>query len=145
MIVFDDPVGIQPAQLPEASLLDDLNSAHLLGSTEFTIVGYGAVRETRKGGPAGILDNTERRFAVQTPAWLTSTWLTLSVNQATGGGGTCYGDSGGPHFLGAGATETNVVVSITVFGDTVCKASDVTYRLDTPAARDFLAGFVNLP
>lgn len=145
VIVFDDPVGIQPAQLPEAGLLDDLDAAHQLRSTEFTTVGYGAVRETRKGGPAGILGNAERRFAVQTPASLTSTWLTLSVNQATGDGGTCSGDSGGPHFLGAGATETDVVASITVFGDTLCKAIDVTYRVDTPAARDFLAGFVDLP
>ncbi|MFD7075019.1 trypsin-like serine protease [Nocardioides sp. NPDC059952] len=145
VIVLDEPVGIQPAQLPEAGLLDGLKAAHQLRSTEFTTVGYGAVRETRKGGPAGILDNTERRFAVQTPASLTSTWLTLSANQATGDGGTCSGDSGGPHFLGAGATETNVVTSITVTGDTFCKAIDVTYRVDTPAARDFLAGFVNLP
>lgn len=145
VIVFDDPVGIQPAQLPEAGLLDDLNAAHQLRSTEFTTVGYGAVRETRKGGPSGILDNAERRFVVQTPAWLNRTRLTLSVNQATGDGGTCYGDSGGPHFLGAGATETDIVVSITATGDTTCKATDVTYRVDTPAARDFLAGFVNLP
>jgi hypothetical protein len=60
-------------------------------------------------------------------------------------GGTCYGDSGGPHFLGAGETETNVVVSLTVTGDAVCKATDKTYRVDTQAARDFLAGFLNPP
>ena len=27
------------------------------------------------------------------------------MNPATGNGGTCYGDSGGPNFLGAGATR----------------------------------------
>ena len=38
-----------------------------------------------------------------------------------------------------------MIVSITVTGDSVCKATDKTYRLDTPAARDFLDGFVTLP
>jgi hypothetical protein len=89
VIVFDDPVGITPAQLPDVGLLDGLQAAHDLRGTDFTVVGYGTVRETRKGGPAGILDNTERRFAVQSPLSLTKAWFTLSMNEATGDGGTC--------------------------------------------------------
>jgi secreted trypsin-like serine protease len=72
-------------------------------------------------------------------------WLKLSMNPSTGSGGTCYGDSGGPHFLGAGAGETNIVVSLTVTGDTPCRATDVTYRTDTASARAFLGQFVTLP
>jgi hypothetical protein len=90
------------------------------------------------GGPQGILDNSERRFATQTYNALTKSWLKLSMNQATGDGGTCYGDSGGPHFL----SDSNVIVSVTVTGDAVCEATDVTYRLDTPVARAFLDDFV---
>lgn len=131
--------------MPEEGLLDDLHASHVLLSTRFTAVGYGTVRETRKGAFDSILDNTERRFAVQKPLSLTTAWFTLSMNEATGNGGTCYGDSGGPHFLGAGETETNVVVSITVTGDTVCKATDTTYRVETASARDFLGNFVPLP
>jgi len=37
------------------------------------------------------------------------------------------------------------VVSITVTGDSVCKATDKTYRMDTESARTFLGGFVELP
>lgn len=48
---------------------------------------------------------------------------------------------GGPHFL----ADTDLIVSITVTGDAVCKATDVTYRLDTPVARDFLDEFVSVP
>jgi hypothetical protein len=55
------------------------------------------------------------------------------------------GDSGGPHFLGAGADETNIVVSVTVTGDVWCKATDATYRLDTDSARSFLDDYVTLP
>jgi hypothetical protein len=36
-------------------------------------------------------------------------------------------------------------VSLTVTGDSVCRATDKTYRLDTAPARDFLSRFVTLP
>jgi hypothetical protein len=38
------------------------------------------------------------------------------MNPARGDGGTCYGDSGGPHFLGAGTGETNIVAGTTITG-----------------------------
>ena len=63
------------------------------------------------------------------------------MNPATGDGGTCYGDSGGPHFM----DDTNMVLSLTVTGDAPCRATDVTYRLDTESARSYLSGFVELP
>jgi hypothetical protein len=143
VIVLDDPVGINPARLPEQGLLDQFKASHALDNQIFTAVGYGAVRETRKGGPAAILENDERRFALQSALSLQNAWLTLSMNEATGDAGTCFGDSGGPHFLGR--ETSNLIVSITVTGDTVCKAIDKTYRIDTPSARDFLDDFVDLP
>jgi secreted trypsin-like serine protease len=69
----------------------------------------------------------------------------LAQTQATGDGGTCNGDSGGPEFLGAGATETPIQVSVTVTGDVQCHATNVDYRLDTPQARAFLGQFVTSP
>ncbi|HXF98592.1 MAG TPA: hypothetical protein VNJ46_08275 [Gaiellaceae bacterium] len=71
--------------------------------------------------------------------------MAFSQNVSTGNGGTFFGDSGGPHFVGAGATETRVTVSVTVTGDRWCRATDKTYRLDTPQARSFLDGFVAVP
>ena len=53
-------------------------------------------------------------------------------------GGTCYGDSGGPHFNAAGE-----VVSVTVTGDRWCRSTDKTYRMDTADAQDFLAQFLD--
>jgi len=67
------------------------------------------------------------------------------MNPATGNGGTCYGDSGGPNFLGAGASETNIIADTTVTGDTACRSTNVYSRLDTPSARSFLGQFVTLP
>ncbi len=141
VIELDEPVGIAPAELPEAGLLGEMKS-ELRGQT-FTAVGYGTIRETKKTGPQGILPNLRRRKALQSYLSLTDAWLNLSMNQATGDGGTCFGDSGGPHFLGG--YDSNLVVSITVTGDAVCKATDKTYRVDTESARSFLDDYVALP
>jgi secreted trypsin-like serine protease len=144
VIVLDDPVrGLTPAQLPTKGLLDELKADHELDDQTFTAVGYGTVREQRQGGFDEILENDERRFALQHSLSLTNAWLTLSMNEARGDGGTCYGDSGGPHFLGG--VESTLIVSITVTGDAVCKATDKTYRMDIDSARDFLEEFVPLP
>ena len=141
VVLLDEPVAIQPAELPTAGLLDEMRAAHTIDDGFYTAVGYGRVRETRTGAFDNIFRNSERRAAVQSYTALTPTWLKFSMNQATGDAGTCYGDSGGPHFVG----DTNLIVSISIMGDSVCKATDVTYRLDTAAARDFLDDFVALP
>jgi hypothetical protein len=36
-------------------------------------------------------------------------------------------------------------VSITISGDSVCRATNLDYRLDTPQARAFLSQYVALP
>jgi hypothetical protein len=138
VIVLDAPVtGVTPARLPALNLLDTL----ALKAQRFTTVGYGTVREDKRRGPHSILDNAERRFATQGFRSLTKSWLNLSMNPSTGSGGTCFGDSGGPHFLG----DSDLIVSITITGDATCRATDVTYRVDTASARAFLDDFVTVP
>lgn len=134
-LLDDAVVGIEPAELAGAGLLDAVR----LKDETFTAVGYGTVRETNQRSSQSFLPGWRREKADQEALSLTKAWLTLSMNLATGNGGTCYGDSGGPHFLG------DVVVSVTVTGDVPCKATDKTYRVDTPWARDFLDAFVTLP
>jgi hypothetical protein len=41
--------------------------------------------------------------------------------------------------------ESDLIVSITITGDAMCRTTDKTYRLDTEAAREFLDDFVTLP
>jgi hypothetical protein len=146
VIVLEQSPGIAPARLPEAGLLDALKRTGDLKHTMFTAVGYGSVRETNRTGFQGIdPDNLDRNRADQEFLSLTRAWLTMSMNLATGNGGTCYGDSGGPHFIHLDGVETDIVASVTVTGDAPCKAADKTYRVDTENAREFLAGFVDLP
>ena len=96
--------------------------------------------KTGRGAPVNG-DSNQRMVATGTFNALGPAWLHISQNPATGNGGTCYGDSGGPNFLGASA----VIAGITVTGDRWCRSTNVTFRLDTPAARDFLRAWVALP
>jgi hypothetical protein len=145
VIVLPTSPGIVPARLPEAGLLDQIKLDGTLKNTRFTAVGYGTVRDSIRKGFEGIYDNLDRNRAEQSFLSLTSAWLTLSMNTSTGNGGTCYGDSGGPHFIHLDGQETDIVASITVTGDAPCKATDKTYRMDTDSARSFLGNFIDLP
>jgi hypothetical protein len=141
VVVLDRPIrGIAPARLPRLGSLSRLSA-----NAGFTCVGYGAQSVTN--GPGGkVLHYQDTRFvATGSFTTLTKAWLKLSMNPAKGDGGTCYGDSGGPNFIGAGRHETNIIGGTTVTGDAWCRATNVDYRLDTPSARSFLRHFVTLP
>jgi hypothetical protein len=141
VVVLDHPVrGITPARLPAAGSLSGLS-----GDQQFTSVGYGAQSVT--SGPGGkIFHYADIRYvATGTLNSIDPTWLRISQNPATGNGGTCYGDSGGPNFLGAGPGETNILAATTITGDTACRSTNVDYRLDTSSARSFLGQYVTLP
>jgi len=141
VVVLDKPVtGIAPARLPKEGSL-----AGLSGDQKFTSVGYGAQSVTN--GPGGkTFHYADVRFvAVGTLNSITPAWLRISQNLSTGNGGTCYGDSGGPNFLGAGSSETNIVAGVTITGDTPCRSTNVDYRVDTASARAFLGQYVTLP
>lgn len=137
VVVFDKPVkGITPAQLPTEGSLSNLS-----GSQLFTSVGYGAYEVTKGPGGRQYLYNDVRMVATGTLNSTNPSWLRISMNPSTGNGGTCYGDSGGPNFLGS----TDIIAAITITGDTVCRSTNVVYRLDTESARDFLSQYVTLP
>jgi Trypsin len=145
VVVLDEEVaGIQPALLPSAGLLDQLANDGDLKGQRFTVVGYGVTERTHEpGSGAPVFGETgTRRYAVSSFSALTPAILRLSQNPSTGDSGACFGDSGGPNFLG----DSQVIASIGAFrGDVRCRAMNATYRLDTPSARAFLGQFVPLP
>jgi hypothetical protein len=137
VVVFDKPIkGITPARLPAAGSLSALPATQ-----QFTSVGYGAYEVTNQPGGHRYLYNDVRMVATGTLNSINPAWLRISMNPSTGNGGTCYGDSGGPNFLGT----TNIVAATTITGDAICRSTNVTYRLDTQSARAFLGQFVTLP
>jgi secreted trypsin-like serine protease len=137
VVVLDRAIkNIQPALLPTAGSLSGLSSTQ-----QFASVGYGAYEVTNEPGGHQYLYNDVRMVATGTLNATNNTWLRISMNPSTGNGGTCYGDSGGPNFLGT----TDIVAAITITGDMVCRSTNVDYRLDTQSARAFLGQYVPLP
>jgi hypothetical protein len=144
VVVLDrDVQGIEPADLPEVGLLDQMAAAGTLKGSLFTAVGYGVHEPEVGGGPPVFPYDGMRWRSVSSFRALNEAWLRLSQNNATGDSGTCFGDSGGPNFLGAGAGETDTIASITITGDAMCRATNETYRLDTEVAADFLEPFLD--
>jgi V8-like Glu-specific endopeptidase len=141
VVVFDKAVkGITPARLPKANSLDGLSVGDGI-----TAVGYGAQSVTMGPGGANFHYADIRYVATGSVNAMNKSWIRASMNPSTGDGGTCYGDSGGPNFLGAGASETTIVAGTTITGDFVCRATNVDYRMDTASARNFLKDYVTLP
>ena len=136
VVVLDSAPRTSPARLPAAGTL-----WKLANDQQFTSVGYGAYEVTNGPGGHQYLYNDVRGVATGTLNATNKNWLRISMNPAKGDGGTCYGDSGGPNFLGS----TDIVAATTITGDSVCRSTNVDYRLDTPAARSFLATYVTLP
>jgi secreted trypsin-like serine protease len=136
-----DDVAIPLPKLPTLGQL-----AGTAKGAKFTAVGYGDTSGSSN-------DYGTRRYAVSTFKSVNQTYLSLS--QHNGSGGTCYGDSGGPNFRGrygyaydndpATSLPKPTIASTTITGDTWCKATNVTLRLDTASARGFLDDYVTLP
>jgi hypothetical protein len=148
VVVFPDPIpGATPAQLPTLNLLSQMLAAGTLNrSTQFTSVGYGGQEPVTIPGSGVVTQYLDQReWSVGRFQALGKGYLRLSQNAQLGNGGTCGGDSGGPTFLGAGASETNIIAATTITGDAYCFATNVDQRLDTASSRAFLGQYVTLP
>jgi Trypsin len=134
--------GVTPVSLPTCGLLDQLAAQNGLRNAVFTNVGYGLQNRVVGGGVPFFqdLNPVPRMFSFSSFNSLNGGYLRLSQNPSTGNGGTCFGDSGGPNFLTLNGEQIQVAITIT--GDSVCRSTNVVYRLDTASAQGFFA-YVN--
>lgn len=133
--------GMTILRLPPAGALDAMAAQGGLTNSIFVNVGYGT-SASKTGIPSFGFDG--KRSMSQSPFMaLQPNWLGLLMNNsATGLGGDCYGDSGGPKFL----EGDNLTVYATVTtGDANCRATTWDFRTDTPTARAFLGQYIALP
>jgi hypothetical protein len=123
---------IVPARLPEAGLFDMMREKNGLHGAPFTAVGYGATHFVFGGGAPHTAGGGTRVIATSTYLALgPGDYMNLSMNpNRNDDGGGCYGDSGGPNFLG----DTDIIAGLTVWGDAVCRATN-DLPLDTESAR----------
>lgn len=125
--------------LPEADQLDALKTERGLEDTTFTAVGYGDQRINP------VFEESEKirmvayphLIQINTPGFTGDFSLLLSNNHSTGG--TCFGDSGGPNFLG----DSNIVAGVTSFGlNGNCAGTGGVFRMDRQNVLDFVEPFL---
>jgi hypothetical protein len=142
VIVLDEPVvGITPAEIAPVGYLDQF-AQPALNSTTFTVVGYGTeVRKPEAGPqkPTPMSYPIVRRYTDVVGQKLTPQILQVNGNEHDnrGGGGSCFGDSGGPTF------KDGYLVTVTSYGYTAnCRYLDGLQRVDIAVVQDWLDSFV---
>ena len=132
--------GIEPAAIAPVGFLDAFAQPRL-NATEFRLVGYGTEVRKADGGPQKPTPMSypiRRQYTDVIGQKLTPQILQVNGNEHDNraGGGSCFGDSGGPTF------KDGLLVTVTSYGYTSnCRYLDGLQRVDIPGVQDWLAGF----
>jgi hypothetical protein len=138
VVVLSKAVKLAAGQYGKLPTQDQLDALKPSSATTFTSVGYGLQRIN----PVFIVAEKVRMFAepylIQINTGFTGDFsLMLSNNASTGG--TCFGDSGGPNYLGS----SNVISAVTSFGlNGNCAGTGGVFRLDRQNVLDFVNQFL---
>ncbi|MEA2593595.1 MAG: hypothetical protein QOF01_64 [Thermomicrobiales bacterium] len=141
VVVLDEPFATnQYGALPRPNALDRLATRRGKQDVTFTAVGYG-LQESFPDAASWKEHNQRVRMVAHPRLLQINTGFTgdssllLSNNAKTGG--TCFGDSGGPNFIGS----SNVVGGVTSFGiNGNCAGTGGVYRVDRADDLDWLTG-----
>jgi hypothetical protein len=140
VVVLDNARKTLPGTKAKLPTLDQLEALKPSSSTTFTAVGYGLQKSFPDA--ASWKDQAQRVRYLATPHLLQINTgfvgdfsLLLSNNASTGG--TCFGDSGGPNFLGSSTT----VAGVTSYGlNGTCAGTGGVYRVDKADDLNWLYG-----
>jgi hypothetical protein len=140
LVLLDEPVYADTyAELPDAGILSTMKPGP---RSWFTTIGYGLQKSFPDSAAWKNVGVRERLVAYPQLKSIDgpntgdfSMWVTANAS----GGGTCFGDSGGPSFIGS----TDVIAGVTSYGYTdTCKGPDGIYRLDNEDDLDWIAGYL---
>jgi hypothetical protein len=138
VVILGTAPGLPTTPLPPQNYLNRFQQP-VLNSTEFLTIGYGTeVRRTADTGPQNPVPQREpivRRYTTEIGQKLTPQILQMNANEndPRAGGGTCFGDSGGPAIRGG------YVVADTSYGYTNnCRYLGGYQRVDIPIVRNWL-------
>lgn len=139
IIVLSKPVKLAADKYGKLPAVDQLDALQHGSATRFTAVGYGL----QKINPVFIQADLIRMSAdphlvqINAPGFTGDFSMLLSNNASTGG--TCFGDSGGPNYLGS----SNVIAGVTSFGlNGTCGGTGGVFRLDRQNVLDFVRSFL---
>jgi hypothetical protein len=138
VVILGTAPGLPTTPLPPQNYLNRFQQP-ILNSTDFLTIGYGTeVRRTADTGPQNPVPQREpivRRYTREIGQKLTPQILQMNANEhdPRAGGGTCFGDSGGPAIRGG------YVVADTSYGYTNnCRYLGGYQRVDIPIVRNWL-------
>ena len=140
VVILDEPVDLELAELPGSDLLAQLKKDRFLeGGFEegvfFRSVGYGG---TLTSWPPPVIEYVRlRRVSESEYVALTKTSLHLTQKAVFDEEGSCFGDSGGPVFW-INPDGDEIIVAVTSSGDAQCVATGLNYRVDIPAMLDWI-------
>ena len=143
VVVLDKPYPMDMyGALPTLDQLDALKTKK--ATVRFTSVGYGLQKSFPDA--AAWKDSAlrirkvahPRLLQINVPGFTGDFSMLLSNNAATGG--TCFGDSGGPNFLG----DSNVVAGVTSFGiNSNCAGTGGVFRMDREWSLEWVQSFLD--
>jgi secreted trypsin-like serine protease len=136
VVILDRALSLPVAPLAPENYLDQFQQP-VLNRTEFLTIGYGT--EVRGSPPTPERQPIVRRYTTEIGQSLTEQILQMNGNEndPRGGGGTCFGDSGGPAIHPA--VQGGYVVADTSYGYTSnCRYLGGYQRVDIPVVRNWL-------
>ena len=140
VVLLDTPIAMDEyGALPELDQLDVMKTMRGKQDTTFTAVGYGLQYINPKFVEAERVRMVAepRLIQINTPGFTGDFSLLLSNNHSTGG--TCFGDSGGPNFIG----DSNVVGGVTSFGlNGNCAGTGGVFRVDRTWSLEWVGSFL---
>ena len=138
VVVLSKAVKLAGSQYGKLPSQDQLDALQPRSSTVFTSVGYGLQRVNPVHVEAELIRMFANPHLIQINTGFTGDFsLLLSNNASTGG--TCFGDSGGPNYLGA----SNVIAGVTSFGlNGSCGGTGGVFRVDRKNVLDFVTQYL---
>ena len=136
VVILDTPVAMSTyGELPDENFLRTIRTA---AENRFTVVGYGM-----QGLVPPFYQDVWERYQgkvhlLELKSALNAGMSAKFSNNPGIGGGSCFGDSGGPIFY----DNTNIVVAVVSWGRTPCIGVDYQFRTDTALALDFVRSYV---
>ena len=158
LVLLDDPVvGVMPALLPDAGLVDTLVGTTGQTAMRFQDVGYGVNGFVTDFGPPQANVDFVRKVSVQryqpskgAVGALDPSWLVLGNVPSAQHGSGCGGDSGSGIFPAAPGELGDTVVAVHTGGynlgyeNQICgRISSLNHRVDIPNVLDWLDRYID--
>ncbi len=138
VVVLNSAPGVGTASIASVGTLDSMATQRGQQNVKFDVVGYG-LQEIK---PVQMANRDRLRATTQLVNLTSALTDGFNIQQTAApgtGGGTCFGDSGGPIFLQG--TTTIVAVNSFVLNEN-CAGAGFGYRVDVSGAHNFISQYL---